>query len=120
MKNPMKIIYWTILAGIILLAVLLEFIPVLDGVLEKGSVAEFYVQYALIAVTLGATYAALKMVKKNPVLRMALLEAPAFANIICYHLFMNASFFYLAVICVIAYAFVYPAKNVESDEEYQK
>lgn len=117
MKNPMKIIYWAILAGIVFFAVFLEIVPVLDGKLEKGSMAEFYAQYALIAITLGAIYAALKMIKKNPIVRMVLLEGPALANLLCYHLFMNASFGYLAILCVIAYVFVYPAKNIETEEE---
>jgi len=105
-----KLIYWTLLAGIIIFAVILELVPSLDGLLEKGSMPEFYIQYAMIAITLGAVYLALKLIKKNPVMRMALLEGPALANIICYHLFMNASFGYLAIVCLIAYVFVYPSK----------
>lgn len=114
-----KLIYWTVLAGIILLAVILEIVPVLDGILESGTMTEFYLQYALIAITLGSVYAALKMIKRNPILRMALLEGPAIANIFCYHLFMNASFGYLAIICVLAFVFVYPAKQPDEDQ-YKK
>ena len=119
MEKNYKIIYWVILIGILLFAGVLEIFTVLDGVLESGSMTEFYMQYGLIALTLGSVYAALKMIKQNPVLRMTILEFPAFANIICYHLFMNASFGYLAIVCVIAYVFVYPAKKV-SEEEYEQ
>lgn len=108
-------IYWAILAGIVLVGVVLEFIDVLDGILPVGTSLEFSLQYVMILITLGAIYLALKMVKKNPVVRMALLEGPAIINILLYHGFVNASFGYLAIMCVIAFAFVYPSKVDDND-----
>lgn len=110
-----RTIYWAILAGIVLVGVVLEFIDVLDGILPMDTTLEFSLQYVMILITLAVIYLALKMVKKNPVVRMALLEGPALINILLYHGFANASFGYLAIMCVIAYAFVYPSK-VEDDE----
>lgn len=110
-----RTIYWAILAGIVLVGVVLEFIDVLDGIFFGDPTLEFSLQWIMILITLGSIYLALKMIKKNPIVRMALLEGPAIINILLYHGFQNASFGYLAIMCVIAYAFVYPSK-VEDNE----
>ena len=114
-----KITYWVILLAVILIAAMLEILPFMDGLMESGTATEFYCQYVMVAVTLLTIYAALKMIRKNPLLRMALLQGPALINLLCYHAFMNASFGYLAIIGIIAYAFVYPSKDKQTDENEQ-
>lgn len=111
--QPLRIIYFSMLAGMILLAVILEIIPVFDGILPSGTTLEFGFEYALAILTLGLVYLALRLIKRNIVVRMAMLEFPAIANIFFYHAFMNSSFGYLAVICFIAFAFVFPPKQDE-------
>lgn len=110
-----RIIFLAILAGIVICGVLLEFVDVLDGIFTTGTTLEFSLQYIMIMITLGVIYIALKMRKLNPIIRMALLEGPAFINILLYHGYVNASFGYLAIMCVIAYAFVYPSKVEDND-----
>ena len=44
-------------------------------------------------------------------LRMAMLLVPLWANTILYYLFMNATFGYMAIITLIAMAFVYPTTD---------
>lgn len=111
--QPLRIIYFTLLAGMLLFALILEIVPVLDGILPSGTMLEFGCEYVLAIITLGLVYLALRLIKKNIVLRMTMLELPTFANLIFYHAFMNSSFGYLAVICFIAFAFVFPPKQDE-------
>ena len=110
-----KIIYWATLAGIVLFGVVLDLVEVVDGIFEACVMMEFYVQYGMIVASLLTVYLALKLIKKNPILRMTLIEAPLLSNIFFYHSFMNTSFLYLAIISLIAYVFVYPAKTMEND-----
>lgn len=110
-----KIIYWATLAGIVLFGVVLDLVEVVDGIFEACVMMEFYVQYGMIVASLLTVYLALKLIKKNPILRMTLIEAPLLSNIFFYHSFMNTSFLYLAIIGLIAYVFVYPAKTMEND-----
>lgn len=117
MKNPNKIIYWTILVGMVIFAAILEFTDALTGLLANTPQVEFWTQCALVLITLVAVYAALKLIKKDPIVRMAILEIPALANLICYHLFQNASFGYLVIICLLAYVFVYPAQVSNNENE---
>lgn len=111
--QPLRIIYFAMLAGMVLLALILEIVPVMDGILPSGTMLEFGCEYALAIISLGLVYLALRLIKRNIVVRMAMLEAPTIANIIFYHAFMNSSFGYLAVICFIAFAFVFPPKQDE-------
>ncbi len=110
-----KIIYWAMFAGIVLFGVVLDLVEVVDGIFEACVMMEFYVQYGMIVASLLTVYLALKLIKKNPILRMTLIEAPLLSNIFFYHSFMNTSFLYLAIISLIAYVFVYPAKTMEND-----
>jgi hypothetical protein len=51
------------------------------------------------------------------VLRLSMLEVPLILNTICYYLFLNTSFGYMAIILLLCMAFVYPTKekcNVEA------
>lgn len=111
-----KIVYWIILAGILLFGLVLELLDIADGTIESHSMIEFYIQYGMIFITLTTVYLALKLINKNPILRMTLLEAPLLGNIFFYHAFMNPSFLYLAIIGLIAYIFVYPANTIEEDK----
>lgn len=44
-------------------------------------------------------------------IRLAILLGPLWGNALLYYLFMNATFGYMAIITLIAMAFVYPAKQ---------
>lgn len=115
--NKNKIFYWITLAGILLLAIILEFFPQIDGIFDNNGIMAFYTLYGMIALSLGLVYLALKLIRKNPVLRIAMLEAPMGLNLLCYHLFITPSFFYLFVILLLAYVFVYPAKTDDENQQ---
>lgn len=108
-------VFWVLLGIIVALAVVFEFIPVLDGLLPSGTMTEFVIQYAVIIFTLCDMYLALRLIKHNPILRIILLFVPALANVLFYHLFMNTSFFYLLIMIFIAIDFVYPPKDTEKE-----
>lgn len=113
--NKDRKVFWVLLGIIVALAVVFEFIPVLDGLLPSGTMTEFVIQYAVIIFTLSETYLALRLIKHKPVVRIILLFVPALANVVCYHLFMNTSFLYMLVMLLIAFVFVYPPKDAETE-----
>ena len=107
LKN-LRIIFWGIVLPLVLLAVVLEITPALDGILPTGTTLEFAVQYIMIFYTLGTIFITLKLIKKKKTIRLIMLEAPTGLNLLLYHMFVNASFFYLAIMCFLAFPFLYP------------
>ena len=109
-------------------------------ILESGIMAgaDSQVEFAILTVmellTIGCIPLALRLLKfkkieadlqerheeallKWGVLRLSMLEVPLILNTICYYLFLNASFGYMAIILLLCMAFVYPTKekcNVEA------
>ena len=109
--------------------------------LSEGTVmagADSQVEFAILTVmellTIGCIPLALRLLKfkkieadlqerheeallKWGVLRLSMLEVPLILNTICYYLFLNTSFGYMAIILLLCMAFVYPTKekcNVEA------
>jgi hypothetical protein len=109
-------------------------------ILESGIMAgaDSQVEFAILTVmellTIGCIPLALRLLKfkkieadlqerheeallKWGVLRLSMLEVPLILNTICYYLFLNTSFGYMAIILLLCMAFVYPTKekcNVEA------
>ena len=109
-------------------------------ILESGIMAgaDSQVEFAILTVmellTIGCIPWALRLLKfkkieadlqerheeallKWGVLRLSMLEVPLILNTICYYLFLNTSFGYMAIILLLCMAFVYPTKekcNVEA------
>ena len=109
-------------------------------ILESGIMAgaDSQVEFAILTVmellTIGCIPLALRLLKfkkieadlqerheeallKWGVLRLSMLEVPLILNTICYYLFLNTPFGYMAIILLLCMAFVYPTKekcNVEA------
>lgn len=109
--NKNRIIYFCVLVIAAILAICLELVPVLDGILPSATPLEFGCEYISIAATLILVYLALRLIKHNILLRIAMLGVPMIANILLYHAFIDSRFGYLAIVCLISFAFVYPPKE---------
>lgn len=106
--NVNKIIYASILTTAIIYGIVVHFTKCLEGILPSGGATMFYCEYISIAITLLCVFLAIRLFRKNIIQRMALLELPLLVDITCWGIFGTTSFFYLAVICLIAFAFVFP------------
>lgn len=96
------------LAGALTFGAVVHFTHCLEGIIPTGGVEMFYCEYAAIAITLLSVFLAVRLFRKNIILRMAMLEAPLLIDITFWGIFSTTSFFYLAVICLVAFAFVFP------------
>lgn len=107
-----RIIFFVILLGVIVYGVIVLTLGIFEGILPAGGVEQFYLEYTSVAVTLLFVFLAVRLVRRNIILRMALLEAASFLNITCYGIFPEAtSFLYLLIVCLISFAFVFPVKE---------
>lgn len=128
--KELKVVYWGIVAGVLFLAFLVEFVLIdkEGGAFIDDKQFEFIMQSLMTLVTLSAIYLSLRLfkfqkiataIRENPlekyksysVVRMVMLEGPLLFNIICYMLFVNSSFAWLGVIIGLAFPFVYPSKE---------
>ena len=128
-KN-LKLIYWSIITGIILLSLVVEFVMIDEtgGTGTAGGTFEFILLSLSTLLTMGGLYGALRLfkirkveeqIRETPlakyhplsVIRMTLLEGPALLNIIGYMLFVNTSFVWLGLIAFMGFFFIYPSKE---------
>lgn len=126
----LKNIYCVLIAGIILLALFVEFIiiDITGGVGIAGGNFEFIFLSFSMLLTMGALYGALRLfkikkveeqIKSNPlekyhyfsVIRMGILEFPVMLNIFGYLLFVNTSFVWLGLIVFMGFFFIYPSNE---------
>lgn len=107
-----RIIFFAILLGVIVYGLIVCTTGIFEGILPAGGVEQFYLEYISVAVTLLFVFLAVRLIRRNIVLRMALLEAASFLNITCYGIFPDTpSFVYLLAVCLISFAFVFPKKE---------
>lgn len=127
MVNVLRIQYFAMLAGALMFAGIVWFLPM--DTAEEGQLS-FYYQYIAVLLTLGGVYFALRLFKYHKVadkvrgndaayqeysiIRMAMLEFPLLFNLEGYWLFATPSYAYMAIIVLIGFAFIYP-----SNERYQ-
>lgn len=100
----------------------------LEGGLCGDANSEFLASTAMQLITIGEIPLALRMFKFNGVrayitangiqghyrmalIRMMMLMVPLTINVLCYYLFMKASFAYLAVIIAISLIFIIPTQS---------
>lgn len=118
------------------LATLLEIIIVvcyetnlmLEGGFAGNVTAEFIMVTVMELLTIIMIPIALKMIKYGAVrniikregasgyyrvamMRMCMIFLPMLVNTLCYYLFMNVAFVYMAIVLAISAIFVYPSKN---------
>lgn len=128
-KN-LKLIYWSLVTGIILFGLVVEFVMI-DATggtgIDEGNFEFIFLSLSTL-LTMGGLYGALRLfkirkveelIKSDPlekyhafcVIRMALLEGPALLNIIGYILFVNTSFVWLGLMAFMGFFFIYPSKE---------
>lgn len=105
-----------------------EFGVILEGGFSGMMTAEFLTATVMELLTIIVIPVALKMIKYGAVRniikrereagyyrmamsRMWLLCVPMLANTLCYYLFMNVAFAYMAIVLAISLVFVYPTEN---------
>lgn len=104
-------IWYALLVPMAFFAIGLEFVPTIDGIFETNTPVEFYTEYAAVFVTLVAVYITLRLYKGNNIIRMVVLSDVFIGNILLYHMFMDTSFLYLALIALAGYPFVKGGKD---------
>ncbi len=125
-----KTIFLMFVISLVVTGGLVEFflLDAIGPLFAENAQAEFICQSIMILLSLVIVYGSLRLFKfesvrtmilKNPEqdyfslssLRISLVSAVATLNILLYWGFCNASFFWLAAICALAYPFVYPTKE---------
>lgn len=118
--------FWVMIIIPVIVAILYETDVLLTGDLAVAGneSAEFIATIVMELLTLAAIPLALRLFKmagdkicdevslmRFSLIRLAILLGPLWGNTLLYYLFMNATFGYMAIITLIAMAFVYPAKQ---------
>lgn len=118
--------FWGMIIVPVITAVLYETDMLLAGDFAGNGYesTEFIVTIVMELLTLAAIPLALRLFKmagdkicdevslmRFSLIRLAILLGPLWGNTLLYYLFMNATFGYMAIITLIAMAFVYPAKQ---------
>lgn len=118
--------FWVMIIIPVIVAILYETDVLLAGDLAVAGneSAEFIATIVMELLTLAAIPLALRLFKmagdkicnevslmRFSLIRLAILLGPLWGNALLYYLFMNATFGYMAIITLIAMAFVYPAKQ---------
>jgi len=127
--KTLKIFFWLDIVVSLLMVVLFECDILPQGGLADNKEAEFLISSVMIVLTLVAIPLALKLfkmkkvdeqlhvsdewlrnanLKKWGVLRIGILGDTLVANTLFYYLFIRPSFFYLAILLLLAMAFIYP------------
>lgn len=111
-------IWYALLVPMAFFAIGLEFMPSIDGMFETNTPTEFYTEYVAVFITLVAVFITLRLYKGNNIIRMSVLACVFIGNILLYHMFMDTSFLYLALIALSGYPFVKGGKeNNQSNTE---
>ena len=118
--------FWVMIIIPVIVAILYETDVLLAGdfAVAGNESAEFIATIVMELFTLAAIPLALRLFKmagdkicdevslmRFSLIRLAILLGPLWGNALLYYLFMNATFGYMAIITLIAMAFVYPAKQ---------
>ena len=130
MNNTVKILqylFWGSIAVGVLMATAFETDILATGEMAGDKVTEYYWTVGLELTTIAILPTALRLMKLSSVseavknngkayMRLAMLRLSAIAltmlaNAVLYYLFMQTTFGYLAIICLISMAFVYPSTS---------
>lgn len=130
MNKTVKILqylFWGLIALVAIIVTTFETDILIAGEMAGDKVTEYYWTVGLELTTIAILPMALRLMKLSSVseavkhssktyLRFALLRLSAIAltmlaNAVLYYLFMQTTFGYLAIICLISMAFVYPSSS---------
>lgn len=126
-KRLMSVFYTSVLLEIAIVT-LYESEIILEGGMSGNKTAEFIVCTIMELLTIIVIPIALRMIKYGAVLnvirekheeglynvammRMVMLIIPMFVNTLCYYLFMNVAFAYLAIVLAISLFFIVPTHS---------
>lgn len=117
----------------VIIVLLYESQIILEGGYAGNNTAEFIVATVMELLTIIVVPVSLKMIKYGTVqsiirqqrekglykvarFRMFLIILPMLVNTLCYYLFMNVAFLYLAIVLVITLVFIVPTEKRCEDE----
>lgn len=135
-KGLMSVFYAAVILELCIVA-LYETNIIIEGGFAGNVTAEFIVATVMELSTIIIVPVALRMIKygavrniirrekeeglrKMALLRMAMLVLPLLVNTMCYYLFMNAAFAYMAIVLAISLVFIIPTETrckIELEEE---
>lgn len=117
--------FWTVLVLTLLITVLLRATDCCDALqVFSNSVVEYVVDMVAVCLTIAVVPLALRLMYCQSVrrqlpekyarwawTRLLLLQSVCAIDAVCYGLFDKASYFYLAIISLLAMVFVYPSRQ---------
>ena len=127
-KNILLFTLWGMIAASVVIIVVYETSLSQSGTLADNKKIEFICAVGMELLALGCIPLALRLFKLKYIsndlvqrkehallqwglLRMLMLSVPVVSNTLLYYLFLNPTFFYLALIHVICLMFVYPTMD---------
>ena len=126
-KKILQLLFWLPIAAALIVVAVFETNVILPGTLAGNEVTEYYVTMALELLTVAGLPLSLRLFKFPAVirnlqadksrytgfasLRLCVVSGLMLANTIFYYLFMQTTFGYLAIICLITMAFVFPSER---------
>ena len=124
-KKILQLLFWLPIAAALIVVAVFETNVILPGTLAGNEVTEYYVTMALELLTVAGLPLSLRLFKFPAVirnlqtdksrytgfasLRLCVVSGLMLANTFLYYLFMQTTFGYLAIICLITMAFVFPS-----------
>ena len=126
-KKILHLLFWLPIAAALIVVAVFETNVILPGTLAGNEVTEYYVTMALELLTVAGLPLSLRLFKFPAVirnlqadksrytgfasLRLCVVSGLMLANTFLYYLFMQTTFGYLAIICLITMAFVFPSER---------
>ena len=120
------ILFWASVLGCLCMVVVFENLSEIQGLLSDENTALFVFTFIMELITICIIPLSLRLFRFRKIaddlkqrgvaalncwgkLRMCLLVAPMWMNVVFYYMFMNTTFGYMAIILLLCMAFVYPS-----------
>lgn len=126
-KKILHLLFWLPIAAALIVVAVFETNVILPGTLTGNEETEYYVTMALELLTVAGLPLSLRLFKFPAVIRnlqadksrytgfasirLCVVSGLMLANTFLYYLFMQTTFGYLAIICLITMAFVFPSER---------
>ncbi len=72
---------------------------------------EFLITTTMELATLACTYLGVRLYKQSRKVRLSIIGVPLALNILCYAIYQNKAFFYMAIILIISIPFAWTRKS---------
>ncbi len=127
-RNILTVLFWSLLATSVLLAVLFETEVLPTGLWTEYLQAEFLCRCTMEVLTLVAIWLSLRLFKmkrvhadivarkeealrKWGIVRLLMIEVPMLLNTLLYYMYMQTTYGYMAIILLLTLPFVYPSMD---------